>query len=230
MAKYATSETTRAALICAAGELAAEFGFPNVSTRAIANRAKANVASIHYHFGSRDGLFEAVLRTVLEAFQQYPIRNLFDPIRDELDTPLGQAKAIRLIIERNKHLLFDRGQPRWYCRVLYQLMQYESPLLEIFRDEFLLPLEEVFNDLLLRINPNLSDEELHLINAYTFAPLSLHADYIGVITDLMGVEQYSEEYLDKLAEISIRQTQNLLGLPPDNDTPILTQAKQGNRR
>ncbi|THB68342.1 MAG: TetR family transcriptional regulator, partial [Desulfovibrio sp.] len=39
MAKYASSERTREAIITATGELVAERGFDNVSIRAIANRS-----------------------------------------------------------------------------------------------------------------------------------------------------------------------------------------------
>ena len=59
MATYETSIKTKEALINAAGELAAEKGFASVSTRAIALRADENVGSIHYHFGSKEKLFEA---------------------------------------------------------------------------------------------------------------------------------------------------------------------------
>ncbi|MCJ7600062.1 MAG: TetR/AcrR family transcriptional regulator, partial [Desulfobulbaceae bacterium] len=59
MATYETSLKTREALINAAGELAAEVGFASVSTRAIAVLAKENAGSIHYHFGSKEKLFEA---------------------------------------------------------------------------------------------------------------------------------------------------------------------------
>lgn len=50
------SSDTRMALLGAALHLFGRRGFDGTSTRAIAERAGANVASIAYHFGSKDGL------------------------------------------------------------------------------------------------------------------------------------------------------------------------------
>jgi AcrR family transcriptional regulator len=61
MGEYSKGERTRLALIEATGELAAELGFSNVSTRAVAERSGENIGTIHYHFGGKDGLFVAVV-------------------------------------------------------------------------------------------------------------------------------------------------------------------------
>ena len=70
MVVYRSSLKTRKGLINAAGELAAEKGFHSVSTRAVAERAQQNIGSIHYHFGSKQKLFEAVVLQVAERWQQ----------------------------------------------------------------------------------------------------------------------------------------------------------------
>src|SRR5579863_8191936 len=49
-------EATRAALLRAALAQCGAKGFEAASTRAIASAARANLASIAYHFGSKDGL------------------------------------------------------------------------------------------------------------------------------------------------------------------------------
>ncbi|WP_280234290.1 TetR/AcrR family transcriptional regulator [Nocardia cyriacigeorgica] len=48
-------------LILAAERLFAERGIDAVSLRAVMSAAGANVASVHYHFGSKDALVEALL-------------------------------------------------------------------------------------------------------------------------------------------------------------------------
>lgn len=57
-----SSAATRAALIAAATPLFAEHGFEATRTRDIADRARANVAAINYHFGSKMGLYQAVMK------------------------------------------------------------------------------------------------------------------------------------------------------------------------
>ncbi len=52
---------TKLALIEAASMLFAEKGFDAVSLREITGKAKVNIASVKYHFGSKDALVDAVV-------------------------------------------------------------------------------------------------------------------------------------------------------------------------
>lgn len=61
-----SSATTRAALIGAATPLFADEGFEATRIRDIADRAKANIAAINYHFGSKMGLYQAVMKAQSE--------------------------------------------------------------------------------------------------------------------------------------------------------------------
>lgn len=49
-------------LVLAAERLFAERGVDAVSLRAVMAAAGTNVASVHYHFGSKDALIEALIR------------------------------------------------------------------------------------------------------------------------------------------------------------------------
>lgn len=62
---------TKRQLLDAATALFAERGFDAVSVREITSRAEANVAAVNYHFGSREGLIDAV------------VANFVSPINDE---------------------------------------------------------------------------------------------------------------------------------------------------
>lgn len=55
------SDKTREALLHATVSLGAKYGFDNISIRQIAKEADANLASVTYHFGSKDGLRDAVI-------------------------------------------------------------------------------------------------------------------------------------------------------------------------
>jgi AcrR family transcriptional regulator len=58
----ASSSETRRRLVEAGTQLFAELGFRAVSVRDLAKKADVNSALINYHFGSKEGLFEEVIR------------------------------------------------------------------------------------------------------------------------------------------------------------------------
>ena len=59
-----------------AGQLIAEKGFASVTSKEICRAAGVNLAAVNYHFGSRDGLYLAVLENV----QQYLVEHA--PVKD----------------------------------------------------------------------------------------------------------------------------------------------------
>lgn len=65
---------TRAALLDAAAIVFAERGYGDARVRDIAAAAGANLAAINYHFGSKEGLYLAVLeREAGRVIERYPI-------------------------------------------------------------------------------------------------------------------------------------------------------------
>jgi AcrR family transcriptional regulator len=54
-------DATRAQLLDVAGQVFAERGFADATSKEICTRANTNMAAVNYHFGSRDQLYEAVL-------------------------------------------------------------------------------------------------------------------------------------------------------------------------
>lgn len=85
------SGDTRARLVQAAAALIAEDGWTAATSRAVAARAAANNALVHYHFGTIEGLRRAALRQVLE-------RELLDAVQvitAAPDTLSGLLETIR---------------------------------------------------------------------------------------------------------------------------------------
>src|SRR5258708_24349804 len=57
---------TKQRILDSAERLFAEYGFAGVSFRAIIGDAKVNLAAIHYHYRSKEALFDAVILRRLE--------------------------------------------------------------------------------------------------------------------------------------------------------------------
>lgn len=60
------SEQTRARILQAAGELFAAQGYDGTTTRQVGGAAGVNVATLAYHFGGKEGLYEATLGAMYE--------------------------------------------------------------------------------------------------------------------------------------------------------------------
>jgi AcrR family transcriptional regulator len=71
-----TAVDTREALLDAAESLFAEHGIPASSLRAITQQAGANLAAVHYHFGSKEGLVHAVFARRLSPMNEERLRLL----------------------------------------------------------------------------------------------------------------------------------------------------------
>ncbi|MCB0990421.1 MAG: TetR/AcrR family transcriptional regulator [Acidimicrobiales bacterium] len=78
-----SSSETQRALLRAARDCLAELGLAKTTSRTIANRAEANLASITYYFGSKDALIAEALFGELEA--------RLSPVLDALEGSAGDA-------------------------------------------------------------------------------------------------------------------------------------------
>jgi len=87
-------EETRARIMEAAIELFAASGFDGASTRAIADRAGVNLPAIQYYFGSKEGLYRAVIAQFSQQMQA-GVSPIAERVRDELAS--GQPSRQRLI-------------------------------------------------------------------------------------------------------------------------------------
>ncbi|MGB5832656.1 MAG: CerR family C-terminal domain-containing protein [Thiohalocapsa sp.] len=62
--------STRERLLAAALEVFAEYGYDAATIREICGRADANVAAVHYHFGDKRKLYEAIYSTLFETLRE----------------------------------------------------------------------------------------------------------------------------------------------------------------
>lgn len=93
MPSVALARATPERLLAAATELFAQHGFHGTSIRDIAERAGANVAAGHYHYGSKEGLYLEVLRAQFEAVRHELARRG----ADQSPTALRRASRRTLI-------------------------------------------------------------------------------------------------------------------------------------
>ncbi|WP_167078599.1 TetR/AcrR family transcriptional regulator [Massilia aquatica] len=108
---HATGSHTRKRLLLVALKLFGERGYANTSTRAIAQAARVNIASISYYFDSKEGLYCAALDQLVSASRLdvsaftapgQPIGTLLHDLFSSLLAPLRKGRtagfAVRLCL------------------------------------------------------------------------------------------------------------------------------------
>lgn len=214
MTTYSAGEGTKQRIINAAGELAGEVGLSHVTTRAVAKRSGDNIGSIHYHFGGKAGLLEAVLREAMNRCLNKQYEDRINEMTAEA-SPDEFSEAVRLIIQTEIKDLFRSSRPAWHSQLMYQVLQRDDDLYELMAKDVVNPnLTALFRFFRL-LDPSLTNEETMIHVFAMLMPVFSHATYMKALHRMLNVSGYSETYLRKLEDVLVRQTQRLLNLPED---------------
>jgi len=94
-----SAEQTRQALIRAGLKLFGENGFDGTSTRQLAAAANANIGSIAYHFGSKEGLRAACAGFIVETIKDMANQAL-DATDPSVADPEAASRQLSAVLER----------------------------------------------------------------------------------------------------------------------------------
>jgi AcrR family transcriptional regulator len=89
---------TRDRILDVAERLFAEMGYGNVSTRMLADEARANSAAVHYHFGSKERLLKALLARTLDPLNEERLAAIRAVLQGASDRP-AIADLVRAFAE-----------------------------------------------------------------------------------------------------------------------------------
>ncbi len=194
--KSATELNTKEAILNAAEELFSVEGVHRASLRAITSSAAVNLAAVHYHFGSKDGLVRAVLARRLEPLT---VRR-FELLDEAMSAGTADARAIvRAFVQPPLEMIQTHPGGHAFARFVLQLSQDPSPEA---RDLLLQELQETlerFTTALASALPDLPREEIfwrfHFmvgVMAQTIALGTLVERYSGGLCDPHDVEGVTE--------------------------------------
>ena len=152
MARYASSEATKQALVMAAGELFSEHGIKEVTTRAIAQKAGENIGNIKYHFGNKEGLFDAVLAYASRQWRSDPVGSHLREHEELLATREGQARLVAELIDIFlDNILFAKATPPWCGVLMFQVLQRDLPASQRVFESCAMPVLEAFSHVYRRV-------------------------------------------------------------------------------
>lgn len=115
------SEETRDALIQAGVELFGDYGVQGTTSRMLAKASQTNIAAINYHFGSKEGLYLAVVGWIAERMEAH-----LKGARESALETLGQGPpnaetAVRIfsnVIDHVAGLMVDSDEVRTWARII----------------------------------------------------------------------------------------------------------------
>ncbi len=144
---------TRTKLIYTAGELFAAKGFDAVTVREICGRAGVNVAAVNYHFGDKEGLYQAVVRTIV-SFAESAAQG------SRAGSPEDQ---FREFVSHYLRGLLGAGKPSWVLRLMQREMSDPTPALKHIVKTVVAPTEmrlrEIIGEM---VGRSPEDEEIRL--------------------------------------------------------------------
>jgi AcrR family transcriptional regulator len=100
--------STKRAILDAAEELFADYGFAATSLRAITAAAQVNLAAVNYHFGSKEALIDAVFARRVEPMNQARLNALHDLQAAFGDAAVPLDRLIAAFVEPALALSHDR--------------------------------------------------------------------------------------------------------------------------
>lgn len=154
----AAPTATRESLLDAAESLFSEHGIQAASLRAITQRAGANLAAVHYHFGSKQGLVRAVFQRRLEPLNRERLALLSACERDGGGTVEGVMRAFVAPLLRMVREDPDRGGA--FARLMGRAFaEPGDEVRQILFNEFK-ELVDRFKDALVLLLPHLSESEV----------------------------------------------------------------------
>jgi AcrR family transcriptional regulator len=155
----APGELTRQRLLDSAETLFAERGYNATSVRDITSAAQCNVASVNYHFGGKERLYEEMFRRLLVDMRQQRVRAIRGVMQEE---GVGLEEVLRTFSRVFVEPLRDaqRGQ-RLMHLFMRELTEPCLPEGMLYR-EIIHPTAEVLGEAMRQVCPGVDDRELLL--------------------------------------------------------------------
>ncbi|MBX3577250.1 MAG: CerR family C-terminal domain-containing protein [Rhizobiaceae bacterium] len=135
-----SSDQTRQALIRAGLKLFGTKGYDGASTREIAAEAGANIGSIAYHFGGKEGLRAACARHIVDTIQGVARQVL---ALDEAAGPMAPEvarKRLETALETMVAFIIARPEAGEFVQFLLRELAQPTPALDIIYDGIFLPM------------------------------------------------------------------------------------------
>src|SRR5262249_40367118 len=187
------SKVTREKIIKAASRAFARDGYEGASIRAIVAEAEVNQAAINYHFGSKEGLYRAVLQTALRA------------LMSDDDAPqsakLSREAALRRFVRRQLRPMIARDELSDYARIFNWETLRPSPIFRKFMAHEVAPFLAAVTELVRHFLPEKATERKAVSGAlWLCGQCSFFVRNAGQLVTPPFQLEINERFVDRLAD------------------------------
>ena len=139
--RLSPAEQTRAALVRAALKLFGRQGFEGTSTREIAALAKANIGSIAYHFGGKEGLRAACANYIVETIGGVAGAAMAEATGEMHDAETAQAR-LNAVLEAMVGFIVARPEAGELVQFVLRELSQPSEALDIIYEGVFEPVHQ----------------------------------------------------------------------------------------
>jgi len=205
---------TKQRLIEAGTVLFGVHGFAATSTRELTAKAGTNLAAIPYHFGSKEGLYRAVLEHIVAIKQRESgekFARVLKVCADESSSREDVLKAMRNMVRSLVHDMLGTELARHFSRIMMQEQISPTPAFDILYEGFFRLVHAVWAALLNRLTGlPMGSMELDLRALSVMGQLVIFRVVMTATLRYLGSDRLSDEHLACIADLVVNQTEAIV--------------------
>src|SRR6266481_2607283 len=202
------SKATREKIIKAASRAFARDGYDGASIRTIVAEANVNQAAINYHFGSKEGLYRAILQAALRALMK-------DDDAAQNPGNIPRQAALRRFVRQQLRPMTARDELSDYVRIFNWEPLKPSPVFRKFMAREAAPVFAAATELVRRFLPNRATDQQAVVGAlWLFGQCSIFVRNAEQLANPPLRLKIDERFVDRLADTIATWAADGLGRPP----------------
>lgn len=214
------SAAGRERLLKAATLLFADKGIDGVSTRELARQAGVNLSAITYHFGGKEGLYEAALQYVVDLLEPRR-RQMIEALGNSVEAANGEPGALSEITANFVRALFaamiSPEFPLQPIRLLLRELFYPTAALSTIIDGHINPVQDAITGLVAAATKSsVEDEEAKLLGLAVTQQILMLGLMRPLVLARLGWDDMTPARSEKVVNATIVTVQRLLQLPETN--------------
>jgi len=184
---------TQDKLLKAASAVFADKGYQNTTVAEISRCAECNVASVNYHFGSKDALYIAVWKNAFaEAMQMYPPDG-------GLTAEAPPDEKLRALVYSHLHRILDDGRLGYAGKILLQEMAQPTEVIHMVRHEVIGHIREHTRSIIKELlGPEGSDQDINFCEMSVIHQCLAIGFRKGRLPPHMAPKKLTAEFIDAL--------------------------------